>query len=81
LDPERAMPRITPLDRRWQQLMSLCEKESTLSEDGSHPRLLKLVASEIDNLASEMGFTPRRIASRDFRAHRDDGHIVGIIND
>jgi len=75
------MPRITPLDKQWQQLMALCEKESTLRSDGSHPRLLKLIASDIDRLAAEMGFSPRRVASRDFRAHRDGDHIVGLITD
>jgi hypothetical protein len=73
------MPRLTTLDKQWQQLMALCESESKLREDGGHPRLVRHVASEIDQLATEMGFTPRRIASRDFRAERAGGHIVRIV--
>jgi hypothetical protein len=75
------MPRVTPLDRQWQQLMALCENESTLREDGSHPRLLKHVSSEIDRLAGEMGFAPRRIVEREFRAHREGNHVLAIIRD
>ena len=75
------MPRITNLDKQWQQLMALCESESKLRSDGNHPRLAKHVAAEIDQLAGAMGFSPRRIASRDFRAERDGGHIIRIAAD
>lgn len=75
------MPKERPLDRQWQQLMSLCQNESTYRADGSHPRLLKLVSAEIDALARDMGFSQRRIATRDFRAERDGGRIVRIISD
>jgi hypothetical protein len=73
------MPRLTNLDRQWQQLMALCASESKLRDAGDHPRLVRHVAAEIDQLATEMGFTPRRIASRDFRAEREGGHIVRIV--
>jgi hypothetical protein len=76
-----AMPRITRLDKQWQQLMALCESESKFRSEGVHSRLLKLVASDIEALAAEMGFSPHRIATRDFRAQRDGHHIVGIIAD
>jgi len=75
------MPKITGLDKQWQQLMTLCENESKMQEEGNHPRLLKLIASDIDALGAELGFDARRIASREFRAQRDGGHIVGIINE
>jgi hypothetical protein len=75
------MPRITNLDKQWQQLMALCESESKLRSDGNHPRLVRHVTSEIDQLATAMGFSPRRIASRDFRAEREGGHIVKIAAD
>ena len=75
------MPREGPLDRQWQQLMSLCQNESTYRADHSHPRLLKLVSAEIDALARAMGFSERRIATRDFRAERDGRRIVRIIGD
>jgi hypothetical protein len=74
-----SMPKITSLDKRWEQLMSLCESESKFRKEGGHPRLLKLLASEIDELATHMGFSAGRIATREFRAERDGDHIVGII--
>lgn len=75
------MPKVTRLDKQWQQLMALCESESRLREQGNHPRLLKFVSTEIDTLAAELGFSPRLIATRDFRARRDGGHIVAIQTD
>lgn len=75
------MPKVTALDKQWDQLMALCRSEADMRETGSHPRLLKHVTTEIDALASAIGFSPRRIATRDFRAHRVGGHIVAIIAD
>jgi hypothetical protein len=75
------MPKTTSLDKQWQQLMVLCESESKFRSAGEHARLLKLLAREIDELASLMGFSPRRIATRDFRARREGGHIIGIFTE
>jgi len=75
------MPKITGLDKQWQQLMTLCESESKMRNDGHHPRLLKLLDADIAELAAQMGFDARRIASREFRAQRDGDHIVAIITD
>jgi AraC-like DNA-binding protein len=75
------MPRPTVLDNQWQRLMGLCETESTFRSKGGYSRLLNLIASDIAELASEMGFSPRSIASRDFRARREGDHIVGIVTD
>ncbi|HZT78002.1 MAG TPA: hypothetical protein VFA27_15215 [Vicinamibacterales bacterium] len=73
--------KITPLDLQWQQLMSLCESEVSLRAKGHQARLLNLVASDIERLAGEMGFSARRIATREFRAERSGGHIVRIVTD
>jgi hypothetical protein len=75
------MAKITGLDKQWQQLMTLCENESKMQKEGNHPRLLKLLASDIDALGTELGFDAGRIARREFRAHRDGAHIVAIITD
>ena len=72
------MPKITPLDKQWQQLMWLCESESKFRSKGNHPRLLNLVTSEIAQLATQMGFSAERIATREFRAERVGDHIVGF---
>lgn len=73
--------KIKPIDQRWQHLMSLCESEARYRADGTHPRLLKLLASEIVELATEMGFSARCIATREFRAERQHGRIVRILSD
>ena len=75
------MPKITLLDKQWTELMALCANEATYRAEGTHPKLLTLVGSRIDVLAAEMGFSERRIASRDFRAERNGDHISRIIAD
>ena len=75
------MPKTTSLDKQWQQLMALCESESKFRSAGTHARLLKLLAREIDELAAVMGFSPRLTATRDFRARREGGHIIGIFTE
>jgi hypothetical protein len=75
------MPKVTLLDKQWQELMALCAEEAKYRADRNHPRLLRLITSRIDGLAAEMGFSERRIATRDFRAERDRDHITKIIAD
>jgi hypothetical protein len=75
------MPKVTLLDKQWQELMTLCAEEAKYRADADHPKLLKLIVSRLENLASEMGFSERRIATRDFRAERDRDHIARIIAD
>ena len=71
--------RKTALEKQWDDLMSLCRKETELQEAGNHPRVLRLVSREIDDLARTMAFTERRIVTRDFRAERDGDRIVRIV--
>ena len=75
------MPKVTPLDKQWQELMTLCAEEARYKQDRTHPKLLALIVSRIESLAAEMGFSQGRIATRDFRAERDGGHIARIIAD
>ena len=75
------MPKVTLLDKQWQELMALCAEAERYQTDRSHPKLLKLIETRIDALAREMGFNERRIATRDFRAERDRDHIARIIAD
>jgi len=74
-----SMPKVTALDKQWRELMSLCETEAKFLADGGHPRVSKLIARQIDELARDMGFTERTIVTRDFRAERNGDHIVKII--
>jgi hypothetical protein len=69
----------TSLDRQWQQLMALCQSESRLRKEDGHTRLLKLIGSDIEQLAGEMGFSAQRISTREFRAERHGDHIVRIV--
>ena len=57
----------------------MCAKEKELLSSRSHPKLLKLLAREIEKSASALGFTPGQIEKREFRAERERGHIVRII--
>jgi hypothetical protein len=71
--------RITLLDQRWAQLIALCRNEAQYRADGTHPKLLRLIQRQIDELAGEMGFSERSIATRDFRAERDGDRITRLI--
>ena len=73
-----SVPRPTQLDTNWNTLMSLCAKERELQQDKNHPRLLRLVSEQIDQLARDMGFSPNKIRTRDFRARKDGERIVWI---
>ena len=75
------MPKLTVLDKQWQELMTLCAEEAKYRADGDHPKLLRLIVSRIETLAGEMGFSEQRVATRDFRAERAAGHIARIIAD
>jgi hypothetical protein len=74
------MPRVTPLDKQWEELMALCRHEAKLQTE-NHPKLLKFVSRQIDQLAREMGFTDKRIKTREFRAERDGRHILRVATD
>lgn len=71
----------TALDDQWQELMTLCENEVRFTREARHPRLVRLIAARIGELAAEMGFSPRRIATRDFRAERDGERITRVITE
>jgi hypothetical protein len=73
------MAKVTQLDKQWHELMFLCEQESAYQAQRNHPKLLKLVTAQIDELAGQMGFGPQQTRSREFRAVRDGEHIVDII--
>jgi hypothetical protein len=75
------MSKPTTLDTQWQRLMSLCASEAKFKAEGNHPRLLKLLKSDIDELAREMGFSERLIVTRDFRAERQGDHIMRIVTE
>jgi hypothetical protein len=71
--------RTTPLDAQWQDLMSLCGREKQFRSEQRHPKLLRLVSAQIDEIAARMGFSARQIQSREFRAERVGDHITRVI--
>jgi hypothetical protein len=75
------MARETQLDRQWASLMSLCTKERDFKSNDLHPRLLRLVTGQIDELAAKMGFSPSQIATREFRAEKDGARILKLLTD
>jgi hypothetical protein len=76
------MGRPTALDTQWLNLMSLCASEARLKAEGrDHPKVMKLVNADIEQLAREMGFSERQIKTREFRAERDGRRITRIVAD
>ena len=69
------------LDKQWVELMNLCAKEKEFTTDNRHPKLLKFVTPQIEELARNMGFSDRQIQRREFRAERNGDHISRIIAD
>jgi hypothetical protein len=75
------VPRLSQLDKQWQELMSLCAREKEFRAENSHPKLLGVVTQRIEQLATEMGFSQRLIQRREFRAERAGDHISRILTD
>jgi hypothetical protein len=75
------MPRPSELDKQWQELMSLCASEKEFRTDHPHPKLIKLVSKQIDELAAAMGFSHGQIQTREFRALRDGARIIRAITE
>ena len=75
------MPRPSELDKQWQELMSLCAMEKEFYTDRPHPKLVKLVGKQIDELAAAMGFSHGQIQTREFRALRDGARIIRAITE
>ena len=73
--------RETTLDRKWQELMSLCRKETEFKEEDRHPKLARFIAREIDRLARELGFPDHQIQHREFRAEKSGDHIVRLLTE
>ena len=73
--------RKTSLDTQWDHLMLLCAREKEYRADARHPKLLKLVSAQIEEIASAMGFSARQIDRREFRAERANGRVTRILVD
>ncbi len=73
------LSRQRELDRQWQDLMSLCKREKEYRTEQRHPKLLRYVTEQIDQLAKEMGFAEHQIKTREFRAAKDGEHITRLL--
>jgi hypothetical protein len=76
-----SVPRLTQLDKQWQELMSLCAREKEFRTENRHLKLVRFISERIEQLAAEMGFSDRLIRSREFRAEKDGDHISRIITE
>ena len=65
------MSRQGKLDRQWQDLMSMCEREREYLAEHTHPKLLRLVTEQIDHLAADMGFSETQIKLRAFQSAKE----------
>jgi hypothetical protein len=75
------VPKVSNLNRNWQELMFLCNKEEEYVREATHPKLLAHIRRQIEHLAADMGFSPAQIKSRQFRAERDGPYITRILTD
>jgi len=76
-----SVPRLTQLDKQWQELISLCAKEKEFRAENRHLKLVRVISERIEQLAVEMGFSDRLIQRREFRAEKDGDHISRIITE
>jgi hypothetical protein len=74
-----SVPRLTQLDKQWQELISLCAKEKEFRAENRHLKLVRVISERIEQLAAEMGFSDRLIQRREFRAEKNGDHISRII--
>jgi hypothetical protein len=75
------MPRRSQLEKQWDELMLLCQREKEFRTDQTHRVLLKVLVRRIDELAREMGFSELQIQSRNFRAEKTDGRITSVVTE
>lgn len=75
------MPRQTELERHWEDLMALCQREKEWTSGKRHPKLLRFVTQQIDELAAELGFSRAQIKSREFRAEKDGERISRLLTE
>jgi hypothetical protein len=71
--------RPTNLDRQWEELIALCAKEQEFTREHRHPKLLMFLSSQINQLARQLGFREHQIQRREFRAVKEDGHVVRLL--
>ena len=69
------------LDRTWNALVALCDKEVELTRGGHHPKLAKLLGDQVEQLARELGFSPEQIQAREFRVVKNGRHVVKVITE
>ena len=74
-------PRRTDLERDWDELMFLCQREKEYLTEQTHRVLVKVLTRRIDELARQMGFSEAQIQGRNFRAEKSEGRITSIVTD
>ena len=73
--------RHTLLQRQWDELMFLCQREKEYLTDQTHRVLVKVLTRRIDELARQMGFSEAQIQGRNFRAQKTYGRITSIVTE
>ena len=75
------VPPDLQLNNNWNSLMSLCAKEKEYEASDRHPKLLRYVREQIEQLGKELGFSRGQIRTRDFRAEKSGNNIIRVITD
>lgn len=73
--------RETVLDKKWDELMSRCKKETELKRDDVHPKLVRFLGNQIAKMAKELGFRDDQIRHREFRAEKSADHIIRLLTE
>jgi hypothetical protein len=66
-------PHRTELERQWDDLMFLCQREKEYLAEQTHRVLVKVLTHRIDELARQTGFNEAQIQNRNFRAEKSEG--------
>ena len=74
-------PHRTELERQWDDLMFLCQREKEYLAEQTHRVLVKVLTHRIDELARQTGFNEAQIQNRNFRAEKSEGRITSIVTE
>ena len=53
----------------------MCQREQEYMAEHRHPKLLRFITAQINQLAADMGFSEQQIKKREFRAAKEGEHV------
>jgi hypothetical protein len=74
-------PHRAELERQWDELMFLCQREKEYLAEKTHRVLVNVLTRRIDDLARQMGFSEAQIQDRNFRAEKSEGRTTSTVTE